>query len=299
MCNALRLVSVEHIENKLRSMFPSGYPVLCTSGRAALFMALQESGVSRKDFVGVFPYANHCVLDAVARVTTPLAGEGSLNAGLRIVYHQWGYVQETGLRSNTIEDCVDTLCVPGAQLFPGGGHFEIWSLPKILGTTSGGVLWCRDEATARCIKQKMNEKGTGFWQWKLRLLIHIFPWVYDYWQGAEPAYRKPSRLQTGEIDAALNQWQQTVSSRIANIKKVLPYCADWLKEPVNRLPPVVPVIVDWSYEKIKSLGISSGYRMMEKMEADGSRSLVKVLPIPIHQDLPEEILQNFLNALHA
>ena len=44
---------------------------------------------------------------------------------------------------STIDDCVDSLCEIGTELFPTSNDFEIWSLPKILGTTSGAVLWCK------------------------------------------------------------------------------------------------------------------------------------------------------------
>lgn len=90
----------------------------------ALVIALLESEVSRGDLVGVFPYASHCVLDAVSRVATPLSGPTAVAVALRVVYHQWGFVQETDLSKNTIEDCVDTLCVPGAAIFPGGGDLK-------------------------------------------------------------------------------------------------------------------------------------------------------------------------------
>ncbi len=135
----LSLPSVESIEMRLRDFFPTGFPVLCSSGRAALTMALEHSNQNRSDLVGLFPFASHCVIDAVARICTPLFGPTSVNANLRVVYHQWGYVQEYNLPKNTIEDCVDTLCVKGTELFPGGGSFEIWSLPKILGISSGGM----------------------------------------------------------------------------------------------------------------------------------------------------------------
>jgi putative PLP-dependent aminotransferase (TIGR04422 family) len=150
--------SVEKVEEKLHEMFPSGYPVLFSSGRAALSAALLQCNVSRRDFVGVFPYASHCVLDTISRISTPLSGSAEKHANLRVVYHQWGYVQEVSLSPNSIEECVDTLCKVGTTLFPGGGSFEIWSLPKILGTTSGGVLWCRTLESALAAKKIQNNE---------------------------------------------------------------------------------------------------------------------------------------------
>ena len=297
LASAPRLGSVKVIEEKLRGMFPTGHPVLCSSGRAAIVLALIESEVSRSDFVGVFPYASHCVLDAISRVATPLSGPTATTAPLRIVYHQWGYVQETDLPNNTIEDCVDTLCVAGTKLFPGGGRFEIWSLPKILGTTSGGVLWCRDEEAAQKIRCLRDERGGGLFQWIIRLLAQKHLRAHFYWQGAEGASGRVSSLQTGEILAAVLKWETVVSDRLNKLSMAWPLSVEWLQKPFNRLPPVVPVVLDLPETEIQELGISSGHRMFERREGDGYRSLTKVLPVPIHQDVPEHWLSDIIKKI--
>lgn len=297
LISAPRLVSVATVEKELKDMFPTGHPVLCSSGRAALLLALIQSEVSRHDLVGVFPYASHCVLDAVSRIATPLAGSAATEAPLRVVYHQWGFVQETNLPKNAIEDCVDTLCLPGTKLFPGGGRFEMWSLPKILGTTSGGVLWCRDEETAEKIRLLRDRRGGGLFQWTIRLLAKRYPRAYLYWQGAESDMGQVSRLQTGEVLAAIRNWGRIVSDRQKKMGMIWPYSADWLHKPVDRLPPVVPVSLELPEKLVYDLGISSGYRMFERLNSPGARSLEKVLPVPVHQDITELWLAGILKAI--
>lgn len=264
-------------------MFPSGYPVLLSSGRSALVLSLDNSGCNRSDLVGIFSYASHCVLDAVARVATPLAGSSQRSAKLRIVYHQWGYVQEYGLPDNTIEDSVDTLCIPGADLFSGGGRFEIWSLPKILGTTSGAVLWCRDKKTALEISNLRDKKGGGVLQWLFRLLSARSTTFYDYWQGREGNLGAVSRAQTGELLSAIRHWDLLVYDRTKKLEAIWTLAPDWLTYNPNRLPIVVPIDVVIPIERVKKLGLTAGYRMFERVYADGSTELVKLLPIPIHQ----------------
>lgn len=293
------LTSVSVIEEQFRSMFPTGYPVLCSSGRAALIFALIFSEVSRNDLVGVFPYASHCVLDAISRIATPLSGTDATTASLRVVYHQWGYVQETNLSPNTIEDCADTLCVPATELFPGGGRFEIWSLPKILGTTSGGVLWCRYEETAIKLRDFRNKRGGGTFQWLLRLLAGSYPRLYHYWQGAEGASGEVSRLQTGEIIKAIRKWEDFVFDRQKKLEMVLPFAVKWLPSQSNRLPTVVPIDLKLSDSIIREWGISSGFRMIERLDCDGTRKLVKVLPVPIHQDVPEPWLEKQISRIRS
>ncbi len=296
---APRLVTAVTVERALMDMFPTGHPVLCSSGRAALVLALLESGVSRSDFVGVFPYASHCVLDAVSRIATPLAGPTSTTSALRIVYHQWGFVQETNLPPNTIEDCVDTLCLPGTKLFPGGGRFEIWSLPKILGTSSGGVLWCRDKETAEAIRRLRDRRGGGLLPWVIRLLANWYPKAHLYWQGAEGAMGRVSRLQTGEILTAIFNWEKFVSDRQKKLNMLWPSAVDWLEKPFDRLPSVVPVPFALEEKFAKDIGVSAGYRMFERLVDSGDRLMEKVLPIPIHQDVPELWLMGLLKRINV
>ena len=291
--------SVSQVEALLQAMFPSGHPVLCSSGRSALTFTLIESGVSRSDLVGVFPYASHCVLDTISRLTTPLAGPTSILALLRIVYHQWGYVQEKQLPQNTIEDCVDTLCVPGTELFPGGGLFEIWSLPKILGVTSGGVLWCKDESTAVKIRSLRDSRSGGLFQWLLRLLSPYVKRNYLYWHAEECNGGNVSVFQTGEILLAIRKWPHFVSKRNSYLNKVWPFAVDGLLKPTNRLPPVVPISITSSklVTKATMAVITSGYRMFEFVDDIGDRKVYKVLPIPMHQDVSERWLNQVVKEL--
>jgi len=297
LVSAPRFISIAIVEKQLRSMFPSGHPVLCSSGRSALTLALTVSEVSRSDLIGVFPYASHCVLDAVSRIATPLAGQTATSAALRVIYHQWGFVQEKNLPPNTIEDSVDTLCLPGTTLFPGGGRFEIWSLPKILGTSSGGVLWCRDEETSETVRRIRDCRGGGLFPWLIRLLSKRYPRAYSYWQSAESDMGCVSRFQTGEIFAAVLNWENFVSDRQKKINMTWPYSINWLQKPADRLPPVVPVSIELPEKIVKDLGISSGYRMFERINHSGSRNLEKVLPIPIHQEVSESWLTDLVKRI--
>jgi putative PLP-dependent aminotransferase (TIGR04422 family) len=286
LLNSACLYSISQVENKLASMFPGAVPVLFSSGRAALLHALLTSALGRGDRVGVFPFASHCVLDAVARVTTPIGIGGDVR--LNVVFQQWGYIQHHDLSRLDLEDCVDSLLVPGGKLFPGGGAFEIWSLPKILGTTGGGVLWCRSAETADLLRRGRDEHGAAGLLWCLRLLGLRFRFPHACWQGAEPSMGRPTRLQTGELLAALDTWHEVVADRWQKFKIVQSLAPNWLPVPEDRLPCVVPVVLSEKCDGevlARQAGISSGQRMIECPSIAGHAGLVRVLPIPIHQDV--------------
>ncbi len=294
----LSFPSVQKIEQTLQLMFPSGYPVLCSSGRAALTLAIERSNKTRGDLVGLFPYASHCVIEAVSRITTPLLGPTAIHADLRIVYHQWGYVQEINLPLNTIEDCVDTLCVPGTKLFPSGGCFEIWSLPKILGTTSGAVLWCKDKQVAEGLRTQLSAKEWGLFQWILRLISKKISHFYNYWQGAEAIGGRLSKFQTGEIFNAIEKWDIVVEDRLKKLDLIWDLSVSWLQKPSNRLPSVVPIDCLIPENEIITIGLMTGSRTIEQLQQDGIRKLIKVIPIPIHQDVGIEDLKKIIGLLN-
>lgn len=298
LLRAPRFSAVAHVEARLNEMFTGGTPVLFSSGRAALTHALVISGLGRADKVGLFPYASHCVLDSVARVATPTAVRK--DASLNVIFQQWGYVQHHDLAAHDVEDCVDTLVVPGAELFPGGGGFEVWSLPKILGTVSCGVLWCRSAGIAARLRQVRDSRKGSTLLWGLRLLGLHSELLYACWQGAEASQGRPSRLQTGEIFGALDTWNDVVTDRRRKLDIAWKLAPLWLAKPVDRLPCVVPAELrsDIDGEALaRHVGIASGLRMLERPAASGVFQLTRVLPIPIHQDVTLERLDEMIKCI--
>ena len=49
--------------------------------------------------------------------------------------------------------------------------------------------------------------------------------------------------------------------------------------------------------EIHKYGISSGFRMFERVEDNSRRKLIKVIPVPIHQDIKSSWLVNLINKL--
>ena len=277
-------------------MFAGGVPVLFSSGRAALYHSLLYSGLSREDRVGVFPFASHCVLDAVCRISTPT--QIGRDARLNVVFQQWGYTLHHDLSSSDIEDCVDSLVVPGGKLFPGGGAFEIWSLPKILGTSGGGVLWCRSSEVANDLRHVRDKHAGASLLWGLRLLGMRSSLLHACWQGAAPAVGRATRLQTGELMAALDSWQEVVNDRLRKLALIQSMAPKWLSFAEDRLPCAVPIVLNERCDGealARKAGISSGQRMIEKKWGDGTGELVRVLPVPIHQDVYVDQLRSMMN----
>jgi putative PLP-dependent aminotransferase (TIGR04422 family) len=199
-----------------------------------------------------------------------------------------------------VEDCVDSLLIPGGKLFPGGGAFEIWSLPKILGTTGGGILWCRTDEVAITLRQIRDNYNSANILWILRQLGRRSKLIHNFWQGAEASLGRPSRLQTGEILTALNGWALLENDRREKLDLIKFLVPKWLTIASDRLPCVIPVVLKESCDGGKvalEAGISSGQRMIERNPTKKNYELVRVLPIPIHQDVSYKQLEIVIDFL--
>ena len=269
-----------------------GYPVVVSSGRIGLVLALDALGVRRSDLVGLFPFASHCVIESVGRVGSPVSGGAAATTANRVLYHQWGYVQERSALGAFLEDAVDTFCLPGAALFPAGGPFEVWSLAKLTGSLGGGVLWCRDQSAATEIRRRRDQRNAATTlRWMLRVFSSRWQSLVPLWYGAESAGGAPPSWGCGDILHGLQRWDdiaETRRERIAVVHRLLP---SWLTIDSNRLPTVVPMVAtEEQGEQLMALGFSAGFRHFERVTGS-SREVVRMFPIPVHQDVPVSVLQ--------
>ena len=103
-------------------MFPSGYPVICSSGRVALYIALKELKFDRSKKINLYPYTDHCVISATGRISNPSAY--NKNNKMDVVYHQWGITYSCNHKP-LVEDSVDSLYEKNTSLFANGSNFEV------------------------------------------------------------------------------------------------------------------------------------------------------------------------------
>jgi putative PLP-dependent aminotransferase (TIGR04422 family) len=284
--------STADVENVLSEMFRGGSPVVLSSGRIGLVLALETLGIRRADNVALFPYASHCVIEAVGRVGSPVRSDSAEAILCRVLYHQWGYVQERAVTDRVIEDAVDSFCVRGASLFPAGGDFEVWSLSKLLGCLGGGVLWCRDAAVAAEMRDRRDSRNAlTSLRWLLRVLSRSWPRLVPFWYGAESLGGAPPRWACSDIRSALREWDRMATERRERLGLVRDLLPSWLVPDEDRLPSVVPVIASEEQGRaLSALGFSASFRHFERIESNGTRSVVRMFPIPVHQDVPISIL---------
>jgi len=124
----------------------TGYEVIVfSSARNALFTVVEALEMSRNSKVYIPPYSALCLYECFGRkinISTDL-----MSPDLVLINHKWGTHQITNSNNETallIEDSCDAFLGSEDLMFPNNGRVQVISLPKILGTVSGGLLFFRD-----------------------------------------------------------------------------------------------------------------------------------------------------------
>ena len=291
--------SVAAIEVDLAALYPGAHPVLFPSARAGLAATIEVLGLGRPDLVWLPPYSSHCVFDAVSRIATPTPSFAGGEVAAILVFHQWGYVHVCSFSGEIIEDSADSLCLPGGNLFPNGGRFALWSLPKVIGSAVGGVVFCRTEGDAERLQRiRHGRRSIGTMQFALRALLHSSAVAQLYWQGAEPANGGMPRIACSDIQRKLDGLDRVIQDRRAKLAMLADYMPGWLRLDASRLPSNVPVESSDEQEgAMRRLGVTSGFRRFNRRQSVAEQDLVRVLPIPIHQDVKQSVLESMIKVL--
>lgn len=288
--------SVADVEARLRAVYPGVEPVLFPSARAGLTAVLRTLGCTRDDRVAVPAYASHCVIEAVGRVATPVPSDHEGARAATLVFHQWGYPHRAAGDGTVIEDSADSLLAPGARLFPNGGRFELCSLPKSLGSASGGVVFCVAAPEAQALRaHRGGGAGLGWTQWLLRQ-ARGSALAQRYWMGAEAGNGALPGVACGDILLALEELPRLAQERRRRLALVRGFAPAWAASVEGRLPCSVPIAAEGERaDRLRRHGLPE--RHIDTKLAQDGRNLARVFALPIHQDAPESWLQAALGML--
>lgn len=147
------------IENFFKKKF--GYNVkLFPSGRAAIATIIRFLKINRSNEVFTDKWSSHCLFNTIGAYTN--INTSLNNPDLVICIHKWGKIKKIKVKKKfkIIEDSVDSLILNKKALFPNKGEFEIFSLPKIIGSITGGLVVTKNKKFVKFCKQeqKKNKK---------------------------------------------------------------------------------------------------------------------------------------------
>ena len=272
--NLLGNKNVEFVESQLESLFEGGYPVLFASARAAMMQVF--ANFFPEEVVRIFPYASQCVVKSVNRsgkfATTPLPGQLS-----DVRYHQWG------MRSDEQEyvfmrDCADSLYPVGGNVCKLNSRFEVWSLPKIIGTSFGAVIWCRDKNDAMALKKIRSECAaqSSILSNVLETIKYLNPSSYSFWEEYQFAKPALNGIQIKTLNKRFQKWSDYYEERkkvflqiyLSSIETTLPQRLSALEDNDG----VIPTVIETDLEEQ-----SAPFRKLHKILSDGSCKQVRVI----------------------
>ena len=135
------------------------------SGRAAIATILRFLKINRSNEVFTDKWSSHCLFNTIGAYTN--INTEIHNPDLVICIHKWGEIKKIKIKKKfqIIEDSVDSLVLNKKTLFPNNGEFEIFSLPKIIGSISGGLVITKNKKFIKFCKQEQKKnKKLGIYQ---------------------------------------------------------------------------------------------------------------------------------------
>lgn len=290
------------IEKVLFDKFGKAHPIVCSSARSCLNLLLDYLGCSRNSLVKVPAYASHCILESISRTATPVHYASNECVDLSLVYHQWGIPQNFAPQNSSaiIEDSCDSVYERIDSLMLLKSNYEIWSLPKILGCSSGGVIWCKFKEDAATIKEYRDHRTVASTlQWALRMLGRKSRLAMRYWSGVESLSGKLPSVALNEILNSICLYDDIVKKRNCRINLVEEVLNINISEKLQgRLPSCLPFVVNNNqYITHDEKELNIGFRHYEKINSEGISELARVLPLPVHQDMPISVLEKNLMLL--
>lgn len=248
------------IERKLQEYFTSGYPVVLSSGRSAISMALRY--FYKSDVVRIFPFASQCVVNSILQAgLTPITPLDY--SSLDVSYNQWGRLNSNLENLPFIEDSVDSFYPAHSEILRSGAEFEVWSLQKIFGLNFGAVLWCKNESDAKKIRE-LRDRGTHYLKMLKRVFFRLFKSVhgsiYDNWEKLEHQHLPLFGLEYGQILERVARWDDLYNERKKSYYNALSHLGLADSVDFEDFREVIPVVIEipnhisiTSYEDILTL----------------------------------------------
>jgi|TARA_B110000438_G_scaffold287846_1_gene320623 putative PLP-dependent aminotransferase (TIGR04422 family) len=165
---------LNEIEIFFSNRYNSKYAFLCPSSRSSLNLILKYLKFNRTKTVSIPKWSSNCLYQSMGPISNISVEDNSSDALL--VVHKWGHTYKVNNRSNKvwiIEDSAD--CLPNKKFrpFENKSEFEVISLPKIIGSYSGGIVLTNNKKFYMHGKRKqLRNKNLGARLSKMK---------YEYW----------------------------------------------------------------------------------------------------------------------
>ena len=286
--------------NKIEEFFTKKYgynSILVPSARAGIALILRYLKFSRKNDVFINKWVSHCIFNTVGAFTN--ISTNYFKPDLIICVHKWGYEQKiiNNLdKKFIIEDSVDSIILNRKKLFVNNGDYELFSLPKILGSVSGSIIITKSKDFYNYCKyhQKKN-KQLGIYQSEQKFKSlntnnnSFNTWLYhESWNTSlehnaiEDIYKKLDNFE--KIQSCIVKRQEIFKQKIGL------NCFD-----NQRLGPLIAIPIECFKNKKK---ITSKLLLRHLHQKKSSfNKFKKVILLPIHFKIDQNKFNYYLNLI--
>lgn len=175
--------SVEDLIKKIESFFNQFYDChvcLMPSGRSSISLLLRYLNFDRSKTVYIPKWASNCLYSCIGNYSN--ISTDFLNPDLILAVNKWGYryyLHKDYPSKIIIDDSVDTIHLNGSNIFQNNCIASIISLPKIIGSYSGGLILTKDKSLSDYIRRlQFSNIELGLVQSKRKRQVAQSSWEY-------------------------------------------------------------------------------------------------------------------------
>lgn len=284
--------------NKLEDFFQKHYDfkiVLFPSARAGIGSILRFLKIDRNKEVFVNKWISYCIFNTVGKYTN--ISTTFNNPDLALAVHKWGFKQIIPKKKNIkiIEDSVDSILKDKNDLFENKGDFEIISLPKIIGSVSGGIVITKDKNFYEYAKkEQIKNKELGQYQSRCKFeeINKKNTFVSHFHHESTNTFLEYNALLN--ITKCLKNFQinkNIISKRQKYFKKNF----NKLTYKFDRLGPIIPI----DYNLIKNHKLMNEHFLLRHIHKNKYQidTFKKVYLLPIHFKITQKKFKFFLEIL--
>jgi len=289
--------SVEKLINKIEDFFSQQYDCyvcLMPSGRSSISIILRYLNFTRSKTVFIPKWSSNCLYSSIgpySNVSTDL-----IDPDLILVNHKWGYgyqLHQDYSKKIIIEDSVDTIHLDNSSLFQNNGIAEIISLPKIIGSFSGGLILTRDKKLSDYIHSvQQSNLELGISQSKKKRLDGKSKNDWDYHE-----HLNTSLDLTGLVNIVNHMKNLFININIITNRRraILEKFID-IKIDSKRLGPVIV----FPKSKYKILGSEDNFMLRQfnySLQIEDAYSYQSSYLLPVHFGLLDKQFESLLDAI--
>lgn len=283
--------------NKIEKFFYNKFGVpakIFPSGRSCIGSIFEYEKINRSDEVFVSKWVSNCIFNAVGFFSNP-----SINFEKQkviMVNNIWGLIQNTKLFKKNkilIDDSCDSIILNKKNLFPSNSKYEIFSLPKLIGSVAGGIVISKDKKfLVFCNERQKRNKKFGMLQAKMKFdEVNNYKNLFDYrYKEAVNTYTEYNSLI--DIENKLSNYdinKKIILERLKNLKKIVSFDTE-----KNRIGPVALIDI----KKIKNTkSLEKVFMFRHKVINYNTNYSKKYLLFPIHFMVKKDIFNFYLKIL--